>query len=327
MIFKNRLFYSLILIIYLLLAFKPNTAETREIEPSDVFARTALLREELELIRYEMGKPKNYQSELRVTGAVPREVYAQASALFELANRLCYEHTQELATPPDTPEGEIMPTHVFAMVNASLNQTRIVKQKYEISDQIQELPVDPRMTPSDVYRSIITAQRQFNILLDRQLTPSDVYQEITTAIEHASRLLLFFPDAESLPPPPHFERGKVPADVYHRLVRCYGILQNIAERSGIRILKLEESKLSTEYIENSLINDNHYIATLIVSQLSYLSQMMRNESTMLTHFFTYFMERRFPSHVYQRLGVLETQLEELNKWVKKVPNWLGQIKK
>ena len=179
------------------------------------------------------------------------------------------------------------------------------------------------MTPSDVYRSIINAQRQLNILLDRQVTPTDVYLEVTTAIEHASRLLLFFPDAESLPATPHFERGKVPVDVYYRLVRCYGILQNIAERSGIKILKLEEINIDSDRIDLLQLNDNHYIATLIVSEFSSLSQLMGNEPTLLTDF-TYFLERRFPSHVYQKLGVLEEQLVELNGWVAKVPNWLGE---
>ncbi len=311
------------ILISFILALIPYQAEAREIEPADVFTRVALLRGELELLRYEMGKPKSYQPEIKVAGAVAREVYAQAIALFELANRFCYEHTQELAKPPDRQEGKIIPTHVFDLVNAALNQIGIVKLKYNINEQIQELPRDPRMTPSDVYRSIINAQRQLNILLDRQVTPTDVYLEVTTAIEHASRLLLFFPDAESLPATPHFERGKVPVDVYYRLVRCYGILQNIAERSGIKILKLEEINIDSDRIDLLQLNDNHYIATLIVSEFSYLSQLMGNEPTLLTDF-TYFLERRFPSHVYQKLGVLEEQLVELNGWVAKVPNWLGE---
>ena len=311
------------IMISFVLALMPYHTEAREIEPADVFIQVTHLREELELLRYEMGKPKSYQPELRVADAVPREVYAQASALFELANRFCYEHTQELAKPPDRHEGKIMPAHVFDLVNAALKQIGIVKLKYNINEQIQELPRDPRITPSDVYRSIINAQRQLNILLDRQVTPTDIYLEVTTAIEHASRLLLFFPGAESLPATPHFERGKVPVDVYYRLVRCYSILQEIAERSGIEILKLEGINLDSDRIDILQLNDNHYIATLIVSELSYLSQLMRNEPALLTDF-TYFLERRFPSHIYQRLGVLEEQLEELNEWVLKVPNWLGK---
>ena len=166
------------------------------------------------------------------------------------------------------------------------------------------MPRDPRLTPPDVYRSIINAQRQLNILLDRQLTPTDVYQEVTTAIEHTSRLLLFFPDAETLPATPHFEHGKVPTDIYYKLIQCYGILQKIAEHSSIDILKLEESNISTDRIDMLQLNDNHYIATLIVSELSYLGQLMGNEPVILTDF-TYFMERKFPSHVYQRAGILE----------------------
>lgn len=119
------------------------------------------------------------------------------------------------------------------------------------------------------------------------------------------------------------EHGKVPVDINYRLVRCYGVLQEIAEHSGISFLKLEKSNLDTDRIDILQLNDNHYIATLIVSELSDISQLMKNEPSLLTDF-TYFLERRFPSHVYQRLGVLETQLIELKKWVIKVPDWLGE---
>lgn len=117
----------------------PCRTEARDIEPADVFTRVTVLREELELLRYEMGNPKSYQSDIKVSGAVPREVYAQMRALFELANQFCYEHMQELATPPERPEEEILPAHVFDLVNASLKQIKIVKQKYKISGQVQEL--------------------------------------------------------------------------------------------------------------------------------------------------------------------------------------------
>ncbi len=56
-------------------------ARTGQIAPADVFVRVALLRSELDLIRFEMGKPRDDRPELPVSDAAPREVFFQALTL------------------------------------------------------------------------------------------------------------------------------------------------------------------------------------------------------------------------------------------------------
>lgn len=91
-----------------------------EIKPSDVFAHVALLRDELELVRSELGKPKNTRPEIEVVDVAPRGVFFQAQTLFRKADDLCFEVARHRATPPGIPKGEIRPEHVWLVVDAAL---------------------------------------------------------------------------------------------------------------------------------------------------------------------------------------------------------------
>ena len=62
--------------------------EILAITPSYVFVEVSLLRDELELLRVEMGRSKSDQGEIEVTNAVPCEVHFQARTLFDKANVL-----------------------------------------------------------------------------------------------------------------------------------------------------------------------------------------------------------------------------------------------
>ena len=52
------------------------------IKPPEVFVRVELVLDELELIRFAMGRPKNRQPEIAVKDAAPREVYFRHSPCF-----------------------------------------------------------------------------------------------------------------------------------------------------------------------------------------------------------------------------------------------------
>lgn len=109
-----------------------------EIEPHDVFSRVAMVRAELELIRFEMGKPTSVPLKLSVRGAAPREDYFQALTLLLKSNRLCFEQTREDSTPPKAPTGEIKPAHAFELVTEALKLIRKVKSNLGITNQSPE---------------------------------------------------------------------------------------------------------------------------------------------------------------------------------------------
>ncbi len=291
---------------------------TQEIEPPDVFVRIALLRSELELIRYEMGKPQNHQPEIEVTNAAPREVFFQALTLFRKADRLCFEQIRERVPLPETSTGEIRPPHVFAVVDAALGRVRRVKAKLGIGEQSQEMPRDATKTPTHVFRAIVQANRQLNLLLDQQFAPSDVYQQVTLAISYGSRLRARFPEATPIPEAPPFEGGKRPADVYRRLVGCFEQTRRIAEHSRLKVLEL---KVGGEHLEEVTPSDVYDLASLLVSELAYLHSKLQDAKPPHE---TYYPGRKFPSHVYQRVGILDALLLELLRWADEAPNWLHQ---
>ncbi len=294
------------------------TGETvpHEIQPADVFVHAALFRDELELIRLEMGKPRNRQSEIEVVNVHPREVFFQAVTLFRKADALCFELAREQVPVPEEPAGEIRPAHVWAVVDAALNQIRRVKTKLAIPEQVRERSRDDTHIPTDVFRSIVQANRQLNLLLDRRFTPSDVFQQVTVAVSYTSRLLGRFPRATRIPMGAPFERGKRPVDVYERLLDCFGRVRTIAERSGIEIVTLSSSHTTGREVTPSDVYD---LATLIVSELAYLHGRIEGIEPPQE---VYDPGRKFPSHVYQRARILALQLEQLETLVDEKPNWL-----
>lgn len=295
----------------------PIASNIKTIGLPEVFAHVALVRAELELIRFEMGKPKNKQSELGVIDAEPREAFFQARTLIIKANRLSFEHRREYGTIPDSPKEPISVADVYALVDTALERIRLVKRTLGIFEQTDTLPPDPTKTASDIYSAIVQANRQLNLLLDRQFTPNDAFQQITLAISLASHLLGRFPGAAKTPPAaPDFIHGKQPADVYRRLMDCYRLTRQIATVSGFKMLTLETDENHFEEITPSDVYD---LAALVVSELSYLHAQLENAQP---HREIYYPGRKFPSHVYQRAGILEKQLTELERRVKENPAWL-----
>jgi len=288
-----------------------------DITPAEVFVRVGVMRKELESIRYVMGRPKNSEREISVVGARPREVFFQAITMFRKADRLCFEHVRERVEEPKPPEGEITPQDVYRVVEAAIDRIRRVKRELGVDTKVEPAPLDPSKTPSDVFRSAVQANRQLNLLLERQFAPSDVFQQVTVGVGYASRLLESFPNAEVMPPEPKFEDGKRPADVYRRLVTCFGVIREVAERADIEMLELE---IDEEQIADARPSDVYDVASLLISELAYLHARLPDAQPPRP---VYYVGRKFPSHVYQRVGILELQIEQLHSLAAKHPDWLS----
>ncbi|MFQ5673383.1 MAG: hypothetical protein ACE5G9_09825 [Nitrospinales bacterium] len=292
-------------------------SEAREFGPPDVFNHVALVRAEIELIRQEMGKPKLARPEIQVTEVSPREVYFQALILYDKANRLCSELTGRRATPPPRPTREIHPTDVLTLVGDTLECLMIIKKELNINKTSVKPQRDASKTPSDVFRSIVQASRQLNLMLERRIAPSDVYQRITQAMDYTAFLLKYLHVSKAkLPPPPPFERGKMPSDVYFRLIECFNLIKEIAQISGLHVLKanLEEDQ------SQITPGDVFILAKILVAELAYLNQIIGNTHSPRS----FYPGRKFPSHVYQAAGLFQIQLGELLKRVRAKPDWLKQ---
>jgi hypothetical protein len=181
----------------------------KEIEPPDVYVHVDHVRQELELLRAWMGRPRDERPELGISGAEPREVFFQAITLFRKADRLAFEQTQRRARgAPRLPAGEIRPSHVYGRL-------------LDATDAIREIVLNSGLESLDL-------ERPDQVEIDAA-APSDVYDIASLLVSELAHLHAKLPD----PTPPreaYFPGRKFPSDVYQRA----GILE--AQLSSLRQL-------------------------------------------------------------------------------------------
>jgi len=278
-------------------------SDPASILPADVLARVELLRANAALIRDYMGKPPPPSPLLRVEAAQPREVYSQALNLEERANRLTFEQVRIVRSESIPMRDAARPADVFAVVDGALAAVLLVKREMGIDEAVAEQIRPEATTPSEVFNAAIAGGSELNQLLEQQISPSDVFQLVTAAVHSAASLHAEIPDGPKLPLEPPFEPNKAPADVFGRLERCFDLIRQIAASLGVEILRFE---VSTAH--NVTPNDVSDLAALVLEELNHLHLSFPNASAPAR---AYYPGKRFPSHVYQRAGLLELILADL----------------
>jgi len=297
------------------------TVSIGEIIPADVLARVEVIKETIEIIRFEMGKPKATLYKPIATNAQPHEIYFQTMTLFLKADRLALELTGSTGIPPEIVKlSGIRSFHIWNMVNAAYDRILTVVHELGIPEKSSEQTKSPSTTQTDVGRAILQTNRQINLLLERQFVPSDVYQQVTMAIRYTRSLLTQFPGAQEEPHPHRYERGKKSSDVYIRLIRCYSTLENIARESKLKVLHLNREMAEKAVKKLGLHASGVYdVATLLVSDLAYIHAQMPQAKFPGS---VPYPGRKFPAHVFQQSGLLLDLLIQLEQQVKAHPHWL-----
>lgn len=289
----------------------------QSITPADVFARVQLVRKELDDLRFEMGKPKSREVGLLVEDATPHEVFFQAKTLNRKVARLVTELTEkpEIIGTEEDPE-DIHPFHVWNMIDTSLHHILSLKQQLGLPLTNSEALADAGTTPNQVFFVIGLANTQLNLLLMHQFSPKDAAEMVSLGIEYTTQLLRRFPTAPAPAPLPSLERGRKSWNSYDHLIDCYMVLGNIARASNIRMLTLAPQNLDRPDIQS---NDVYDLATLVISELAYLHAHLPHippPQPVGLH------APILPSHVYQQVGGLLAQLQELQTQVQAHPDWL-----
>lgn len=287
-----------------------------DIRPADVFDLVSATSQELESIRFVTGQPRNLQTAIDVADAAPREVYFQALTLFRKVDRLSFEHTRRRQPEPAVPDREITPADVHQVVQASLIRLQQIRRELAAPEPSTRPTADPNTSPTEVFVALVQANRQLNLLLEKRFAPSDVFEQLTQGVGYASRLLERFPNAELVPAAPQLEPGRLPADVYRRLVDCYERIRRITLQAGLSALQLKPDE---ETIRNASPSDVYDIAALLVAELAHLHQQLPDAASPRK---VYYVGRKFPSDVYQRAGILEIQLMQLEDLSQQQANWL-----
>jgi len=219
---------------------------------------------------------------------------------------------------PAVPPGILGPKDVYEMLGEALNRIHRVKNALGIVEQSKPPPLKAAVQPSQVFIAIVDANREVNGLLDQQFSPGDVFQQVTVAVANTARLLDSPGEISTPPDVPEFERRKRPTDVYRRLLDCFEKVCRVGEISKVPMLRIE---LAEEQIEKAEPSDVYDIASLLVSELTYLRRRLPVSAPPRR---TYSPGRKLPSHVYQRAGILQTQLGALIARAERNPGWLGK---
>ena len=289
-----------------------------EIEPPDVYQSTMVIRGELERIREALNKPGDSRAEIGVQKAQPREVFFQAVTLWVKANRLCKETRRaelpEISKVEIAPPRKVTPRDVLVMTRNALGRISCVKRELGLRGDVAAPPRDPAKTPTDVFRSIVQANRQLNLLLEYPFTPSDVFSIVALSQEFAAETLdVFAPEWRADEPVPSpYSEGKAPVDVFRQLLRCFAVIERIAEHSGLTMLEL------TPAVDRSTVpGDVFDLASLVFSEVRFFATAagVRKRYTLRV------ATEKVPSDVYQLAVGLERLLDRFEAAAQADPDW------
>ncbi|OYP34221.1 hypothetical protein [Rhodopirellula sp. MGV] len=290
---------------------------TPAVSVDHLYARMVRVHSDLETIATFMGRTPHESPAFVVRNVGPREVYFQSLVLLRFTNRFAFDHTRKLCPPVDTSAESDDYAEIDRLIGETLQRLSSIRELYGIAGATLNSTEASGVTPVELFESVVLANRKLNALLDVPIAPGDVFEQVTVGIGYTSRILEQSAVGQVMPSPPNFEPNKKPADVYARLLGCLRTIQRIAEKSGLEILELDSSDRGFNNVQpGDVLN----LASLVVSEIAYLHSQLPNA---LPPREVYSTGRKFPAHVYQRVGILERQLQRLDEVVNADPHWLS----
>jgi hypothetical protein len=294
-------------------------SEVTDFRALNAYQMVEIVRSEIELIRKHKQMPVDTRGSIPVEHAYPREVYFQALTLRQKAGRLCHETTQYLLAPPTVVQFSIpktiTPKDVYEIVNDAWSQIRCAKAGLNISGDIEQYTKqDSAKTLTDVFKSIVQANRQLNLVLEQPIEQGDVYAVIRHANAYIVDVLNKLAPVWSLTAPtlPEYQAGKTPIDIYKQMITNFRIIQKIAKNSGIDMLHL-----GTEIQTPITTTDVFDLSALILSELRYFATQVGVDRI-------YRLEShpdKVSSDVYQQAQIVEAHLQILAGFTQTYPTW------
>ncbi|MFT5121704.1 MAG: hypothetical protein ACI9TH_000465 [Kiritimatiellia bacterium] len=293
------------------------SAQSVAFDGTAISASLARIAGELELIRLEMGCPLATPLGISIHGAHLHNVYFHAQALLEKSNRLTFEQTfTKSQLPSVTPVKKIVIDDVQALLDRVEKQLGGIKRVLVVSEAPLSTGAGSKVDASELLLTILGINKQINLLLERRYAPRDVYQKATLSVHYMARILDRFPDTRHIPEEPASERRKTPTDVFLRLHHCHELLVGICQTANLAIPELELTAPSDERSPS----DVYDLAVLVVTDLAYLHTVMGDLDPPVR---VLDPGRKFPSHVFQRVGLLEKQIGLLADNAARKADWIA----
>lgn len=308
----------------------PQTGEGAEApETAEVHLLARTIQEEVEVIRWHMGRPVEGRSLVPVEGVSIRENFGQAMTLWRKVNQLAVEVVGGGEPPPtvQAPRDEGYGSeHVHQVLASVLDRLEEIKEATgivgasAIDQDASPLSPNPSATPSDVFQVIIHCNRQVNRMLERQFQPGDVFQRVQQATFYASEILSAAGDPTPFPTTPAYEAGMMSSHVYGRLLEVFDRLAVVFDALGLRMVSWDDEAYVVD--ESLTASDVYDVATLLLSEIGYLHSLLPEARAPIE---VAHPGRRWPSDVYQQAGVLRTQMTQLFALTSENPDLLSIV--
>ncbi len=294
-------------------------SETEKLRPGYAYQMVELVSSEIELIRKHKQVPVDSRDSIPIENAYPREVYFQALTLRQKAGRLCHETAQYLLAPPTVVQFSIPKTitskDVYEIVNDAWSQIRCAKAGLKVSDSIeQSTKLDTTKTFTDVFKSIVQANRQLNLILEQPIEQGDVYSMVQLSNAYTIDILDKLAPVWNLTAPtlPDVQTDKTPIDIYKLMMKNFRVIEQIANDSGIDMLHLG-SEIQTPITSTDVFD----LSSLILSELRYFASQVGIDRIYRLKSYP----DKVPSEVYQQALIAEAHLQILEDFTKSYPTW------
>ena len=325
MIGCSALFARLSPLLLLGIAIGPLRAQ-EPITTPDVHLLARTIQEEIEIIRWHMGRPFESRPPIPVSDVVIRENFRQALTLWRKVNQLGVELVGGGESPPVVAAprgGEYGRNEVHQVLVSVLARVQEIREGMGIVgltgivETASLTALDPSASPSDVFQVIVQSNRQVNRMLSSQSQPGDVYQQVLQAIFYSTEILTALGDPDPFPVAPVYEPGLHPGHVYGRLLGVFDRLSSGFDSQGLDIV----SWAGGAYVVDASLtpSDVFDLATLLLSELEYAHSLIpgARPPMQVVH-----PGRRFPADVYQQAGVLQMQASRIMLHLTESPNLL-----
>ena len=312
----HRIFLTCFAVFFFLLCSKttvqsqefqvPDVFQTSEIvDPAKVYRSIKLVRGGLDALRLHMGTPDAVPLEVKVTSTESHDIYFQALALSYKINRLSFEMFHGEESRPSLPEEISQLDNSLLLTEKNLHTLHNIMDHLHIPVVHKDEESDAPITIPQLLNEFLIANRQINLLLERHFSANDTYKQVMLAIGYTARNLARYDGVIRIPPEPDFEPGKIPFDVYTRLLDCLEIISTICGELDLEPFSLETGRITPGDITPS---DSYDMAIVILARLDLLHK--KNKINQMPRE-VFYPGPKYPSDVYQLSGILLQQLQQL----------------
>ncbi|MGI9625208.1 MAG: hypothetical protein ACR2QM_00115 [Longimicrobiales bacterium] len=304
------------------------TIAPADIQPPQVHQLAVNIQEDLETLRWHMGKPIEGRPFIPVEDVAIRENFRQAMTLWSKVNELGVELVGGGEPAPIVPAprgGEYGPAQVHQVLVDVLDRLAEIRSGTEIvgaaaiNGESNAPRLDPTATPDDVFKVIVQNNRQVNRMLERSTQPGDVYQQFQQATFYASEILAAIDDPNPFPNMPPHQPGMTPGHVYGRVLGVFDRLSVAFEALGLEMVDWAGGAYQID--QTITPGDVIDLGTLLLSELEYLHSRIPGARAPIN---AAHPGTRWPSDVYQLVGLLDDQATRIMVQARQNPGLFGE---